>query len=132
LNLVVADASALVEYLLGPEKSSAIAETIESPDTDLHVPALCDVEVTAGLRRALRLGVLGVGRAKEALRDYADLPLSRHGHLGILNGLLELRENFSAYDAVYAALAEALGASLLTADARLARAARDRLGLSIY
>jgi predicted nucleic acid-binding protein len=129
--LVVADASALVEYLLGPEKAGAIAETIESPEADLHAPALCDVEVVAGVRRALRLGLLNEGRAREALSDYADLPLSRHGHLGILDRLLELRENFSPYDAAYAALAEALGASLLTADARLARAARDQLGLSI-
>jgi predicted nucleic acid-binding protein len=108
-----------------------MAETIESPDTDLHVPGLCDVEVAAALRRALRLGLLSEGRAREALRDYADLPLSRHGHLGILNRLLKLRENFSAYDAAYAALAEAMDAALLTADARLARAARDQLGISI-
>jgi predicted nucleic acid-binding protein len=131
LRLVVADASALIEYLLGPEKAGAIADTIESPEADVHVPALCDVEVAAGLRRALRLGLLSECRAREALGDYADLPLSRHGHLGILNRLLELRENFSAYDAAYAALAEALGAVLLTADARLARAARDQLGLPI-
>jgi predicted nucleic acid-binding protein len=132
LNLVVADASALVEYLLGPDKAGVIAETIESPEADLHVPALCDVEVAAGLRRALRLGLLSEGRAREALSDYADLPLSRHGHLGILNRLLELRENLSTYDAAYAALAEGLDAALLSADARLARAARDQLGISTY
>jgi predicted nucleic acid-binding protein len=108
-----------------------IAETIESPDNDLHVPALCDVEVAATLRRALRLGLLSEGRAREALSDYADLPLSRHGHVSMLDRLLDLRENFSCYDATYAALAEGLGAALLTADARLARAALDRLQISI-
>jgi predicted nucleic acid-binding protein len=87
LKPVVADASALVEYLLGPEKAGGIAETVESPEADVHVPALCDVEVAAALRRALRLGLLSEGRAREALSDYADLPLSRHGHLGILDRL---------------------------------------------
>ncbi len=128
---MVADASALVEYLLGAEKSGVMAETIESPETDLHVPALCDVEVAAALRRALRLALLGEKRAREALSDYADLPLTRHGHLPILDRLLELRENFSAYDAAYAALAETLGASLLTADARLARASEEILHVRV-
>jgi predicted nucleic acid-binding protein len=35
----------------------------------------------------------------------------------------ELRANLTAYDAAYVALAEALGAPLLTRDRRLARAA---------
>ncbi len=95
------------------------------------MPALCDVEVAAALRRALRLALLGEKRAREALRDYADLPLTRHGHLTILDRLLELRENFSAYDAAYAALAETLGAALLTADARLARAGAEMLHLRV-
>jgi predicted nucleic acid-binding protein len=38
--------------------------------------------------------------------------------------ILDLRPNFSAYDATYVALAERLAAGLLTADERLARAVR--------
>lgn len=108
-----------------------MAETIESPEADLHVPALCDVEVVAALRRALRLELLEEKRALEALGDYADLPLTRHGHLSILRRLLELRENFSAYDAAYVALADRLNASLLTADARLARAGAQILHIRV-
>ena len=58
-----------------------------------------------------------------AVADYLDLPLTRHAHTPLLPRMLELRENFSAYDATYVALAELLGASLLTADRALARAA---------
>lgn len=126
---MVADASALVEYLLSPVTVESIAATIEASKTDLHVPALCDVEVAAALRRALLSRHLPSDRAEEALRDYLDLPLTRHGHEAILERVLYLRDNFSTYDATYAALAEALGAPLLTADAGLARAVKERLGI---
>jgi predicted nucleic acid-binding protein len=63
-------------------------------------------------------------RAAEALANYVALPQRRHGHLLLLARALRLRANFSAYDAAYVALAERLQAPLLTADGRLARAAR--------
>jgi predicted nucleic acid-binding protein len=125
VRLVVADGSALVEYLLRTDLAASLERTIHSPDADLHVPALCDVEVTAGLRRGLLGGALSEERAAEAIDDYLDLPLARHGHQRLLSRVLGLKENFSAYDAIYVALAESLGAELLTADAALAEAARQ-------
>jgi predicted nucleic acid-binding protein len=68
-------------------------------------------------------------RRNEALSDYVDLPLSRHGHLSLLPRVLELGANFSAYDGVYVALAEALGAVLVTADERLRRAVETHTGV---
>jgi predicted nucleic acid-binding protein len=65
------------------------------------------------------------------VQDYLDLPLTRHGHEQVLSRILDLRDNFSAYDATYAALAEGLGALLLTADAHLARAVRARLRVTL-
>lgn len=126
---MVADASALVEFLLSPVTVETIAATIEAPETDLHVPALCDVEVAARLRRAVLSRLLPVDRAREALQDYLDLPLTRHGHEAILQRVLDLRDNFSTYDATYAALAEALDAPLLTANTGLTRAVKERLGI---
>lgn len=120
----MADASALVEYLLRTARAGAVAVTVTAPDADLHVPALCDVEVVAALRRALLARLLPEPRARDALEDYADLPLSRHGLTTLLPRVLALRHNLSAYDATYVALAEHLGAALLTADAALERAAR--------
>jgi predicted nucleic acid-binding protein len=95
------------------------------------VPALCDVEVTAGLRRALLHDLLSVERANQAIAHYRDLPLTRHGHQGLLPRMLDLRSNFGAYDACYVALAELMGAELLTADERLSRAVRTHTGVGV-
>ena len=98
---------------------------------DLHTPALCDVEVAAALRRSLLTRRLTARRAAEALDDYLDLPLLRHGHQPLLGRILQLRSNFSAYDAAYVALAEQLSGELLTADVGLARAVRSQLPLRL-
>jgi predicted nucleic acid-binding protein len=67
----------------------------------------------------------------EAVDDYLDLPLARHGHQRLLARALQLRSNFSAYDAMYVALAEQLKADLLTADDGLARAVRSHLAIPL-
>jgi len=104
---------------------------VRQSDVELRVPALCDVEVAAGLRRALLGGLLPPERAAQALEHYLLMPITRHGHQGLLSRILSLRSNFSAYDACYVALAEALGAELLTADERLARAARTHTAVTV-
>lgn len=126
---VVADASALVEYLLRTSRAASIGRVIEDPDVDLHAPALCDVEVAAALRRALLAGRMKVERAEQAVEHYLGLPLTRHGHEALIAPALRLRENFSAYDATYLALAQRLGASLLSADERLGRAMVRHTGI---
>lgn len=131
MKRVVVDASALVELLLATELAPAVAAELAAPEADLHVPALCDVEVASALRRALLAGRLDEVRARVALRDLADLPLTRHGHQLLLGRVLALRDNLSAYDATYAALAERLEARLVTADAGLAAAAVGHLGLDV-
>lgn len=95
------------------------------------MPALCDVEVTAGLRRALLRRALTEDRALLAVEDYLDLPLTRHGHQSLLGRILELAMNFSVYDATYVALAEHIGGGLLTADEALARATRTHTRLAV-
>ena len=70
-------------------------------------------------------------RANEALRDYLDLPLIRHGHQGLLTRILTLRDNLSAYDAAYVSLAERLGADLLTTDSLLGRAAQTHSNIRV-
>jgi predicted nucleic acid-binding protein len=104
---------------------------VRLPDADLRVPSLCDVEVTAGLRRALLRDLVSAERAELALGQYLLLPLTRHGHQVLLPRMLELRSNFSPYDACYVALAERLGAELLTADERLARAVRAHTSVGL-
>ena len=128
---VVADASALVEYLLRTSRGNAVGATLEDSDVTLHVPALCDVEIAAVIRRALSSQRLREDRAREMILDYLELPITRHGHVGLMTRILQLRANFSAYAATYVALAEQLDADLLTADDGLARAARSHTRLTI-
>lgn len=130
--IVVSDASALVEYLLRTDLSAALRGVIEDKETDLHIPALCDVEITSALRRAIASRLIGESRAGEALETYLDLPLSRHGHQTLLARVLSLRQNFSAYDATYVALAERLGAELLTADQHLARSVAKHTTVALF
>lgn len=85
----------------------------------------------AVLRRSLLAGKMTAKRAALALASYLDLPLHRHGHQLLLARSLALRENFSAYDATYVALAERLGAVLVTADLPLAKAVRTHLELAV-
>jgi predicted nucleic acid-binding protein len=88
----------------------------------VHVPHLADVEVTQALRRYLRDRVLDADAAESALVDLRLLDLERHAHEPLLDRVWALRDNLSACDAVYVALAEALDEPLLTCDGRLARA----------
>jgi predicted nucleic acid-binding protein len=97
----------------------------------LHVPALCDIEVAAALRRAWRTNKIGDDRLGEALADYLAIALTRHAHAPLLERVLSLRHNFTAYDAAYVTLAERLGAELITADEPLARAVRGHLRLPV-
>ena len=116
------DASTLVELILHTPTGEAVAARVSDPDEGLHVPHLADVEVVQALRRYVRHREIDAGAAAVALDDLRALDLQRHAHEPLLERVWELRDNLTAYDAVYVALAEALNAVLLTCDARLARA----------
>ena len=120
--MTVLDASAVVELLLGTEAGRQVAARITDPALALHVPHLADVEVTQALRRYVREGALAADSAVAALEDLRSLDLERHGHEPLLDRVWALRDDLTAYDAVYVALAEALDCTLLTCDERLARA----------
>ena len=120
--MIVLDASALVELLLGSVRGHAVAARISDPSLGLHVPHLADLEVAQALRRYVKDGDLDAQGAAAALEDLRSLDLQRHGHEPLLDRVWALRENLTAYDAVYLALAEALDTTLLTCDGRLARA----------
>ena len=120
-----------MEYLLRTEHSDWIDAAVADGNHDLHIPSLCDVEVTAAVRRALMSGAVEVQRAEEAVVDYLDLPLTRHGQQALILRMLDLRETFSAYDATYVALAELLGGHLLTADKALARSVRTHQAIPV-
>lgn len=120
--MIVLDASAVIELLLGTPVGRAIAVRIADPALGLHVPHLVDVEVAQVIRRYARDRQLDTAAAAGALDDLRSLDLQRHAHEPLLDRVWALRQNLSAYDAVYVALAEALDAVVLTCDGRLARA----------
>ena len=118
--MIVVDASALLEFLLQTPIGARIEARLSGED-ELHAPHLVDVEVCQGLRRLVRTGEVSAGRAREAIEDLTDLDLHRHFHLDLLDRAWALRNNLSAYDAVYVALAEAIDAPIVTCDGPLAR-----------
>jgi predicted nucleic acid-binding protein len=120
--VIVVDASAALELLLGTPRGRALVGRFFAPGETLHAPHLIDVEVAQVLRRYAFLGEVSPERGRQVLADLADLPLSRYPHTVFLPRVWELRHNATAYDAAYLALAEALDAPLVTADARLASA----------
>ena len=121
--LIVVDASALIEVLLGTSAASRLAERFFAEGETLHAPHLIDLEVGQVLRRYARSGVFDAGRGAEALEDLADFPIARYPHTPFLSRIWELRHNVTAYDAAYLALSEALAAPLVTRDAKLASVA---------
>jgi predicted nucleic acid-binding protein len=120
--MIVVDASALLELLLGTPDVAALEARLLGAGQVLHAPYLLDVEVAHAVRRFVALGEIAPELGGEALADLADLPLRRHPHDWLLPRVWELRHNLTAYDAVYVALAEALDAALVTRDKRLAAA----------
>ncbi|CAN5867876.1 PIN domain-containing protein [soil metagenome] len=97
----------------------------------MHVPHLLDVEVTAALRRRVRLGQTDVEVATEIMGDLADLAALRWDHEPLLRRVWDLRDNVTPYDAVYVVLAEMLDAPLVTSDARLSRASGLRCRVEV-
>ena len=120
--MIVLDASALVELLLGTEQGQSVGVRIADPALGLHTPHLADVEVAQTLRRYVREGDLDPASAAAALDDLHALDLEQHAHEPLLDRVWSLRQNLTAYDAVYVALAEILETILLTCDCKLARA----------
>ena len=120
--MIVVDASALLELLLQTTLGARVEARLFRGDDELHAPHLVDVEIVQGLRRLVRTGEVSSGRADEVITDLTDFDLHRHTHVDFLHRAWKLRESISAYDAMYVALAEAIGAPIVTCDGPLAKA----------
>lgn len=121
--MIVVDASIVFELLFQSSVAPTLERRLRAPGVLLHAPHLIDAEVAQALRRYAALGELDADRSRELIGDLADFPIRRYPHRRLLPRIWELRHNLTAYDAAYVALAEALGAPLVTRDRRLAAAA---------
>lgn len=129
--MIVLDASAVIELLLGSAAGAKVSARIASPDETLHAPHLLDLEVAQVLRRYESAAVLPPSRAQQALDDLGELGVARYPHDDLLPRIWRLRRNLTACDAAYVALAEALDAPLLTCDAKIASAAGHRARVEV-
>src|SRR5208283_5790528 len=111
--MIVLDASAAFELVSQTPLAREI-ETRLGDEIPPHAPHLLDLEVASSLRRHCALGACSPERARQALLDLIKMPIIRYPHSPLLPRIWELRQNFTAYDACYLALAEALDATLLT------------------
>ena len=129
--MIVVDASALLEVLLGTRSAEGLIGRLFDPGETLHAPHLIDLEVAQVLRRYAQAGEVPLARCRAALSDFADLPLTRYPHDVLLERVWALRDNLTAYDAAYVALAEALDAPLVTTDRGMAFASGHRARIEL-
>ena len=124
--VIVVDASALVELLLQMPAADQIEQRLFASGEPLHAPYLLDIEVAQVVRRFASRGDISPASGRAAINDLADFRVHRHPHALLLPRVWQLRQNLTAYDAIYVALAELLAAPLLTRDRRLASAGGHR------
>lgn len=128
--MIVVDASTVFTAVVDDDRFGNVVRG-RLHDETLLAPALVDIEVLSALRRKRIRGEISNARAVLAVDAIGRLPMRRHDHQPFLRRVWELRDNVSAYDAVYIALAEISHATLLTTDARLARAPGIRCDVEV-
>ena len=124
--MIVADSSLIVEALLG----SAGARSVLA-DEQVQVVSHTDTEIASALRRRVQLSWLTAEDGWRLLDTYRWMAVTRHSTFAMFDRIWELRENVSAYDASYVALAEIIECPLVTADARLSRAPGLRCAVTV-
>lgn len=124
--MIVVDASAVTEFLISSGTlAQKVRERIAAED-EIHAPYLIDTQVTSaviGMGKGTRGGKpkLSKGEVDRYLKEFADLPLTRHPALPLTVRVRALAANLPVYDATYVALAEVLGLTLVTTDSRIRR-----------
>ncbi len=129
--MIVVDASALLEMLLRTPAATDVERRLSNAGWSLHAPHLIDVEVAQVIRRYVRDGDVDAVRGRSMIGHLTAFPMRRYPPEPFLPRIWDFRQNFTAYDAAYVTLAEALDAPLLTRDRRLAAAAGRHLTVDL-
>jgi predicted nucleic acid-binding protein len=130
--MIVLDASAAVDWLLQTPAGQRIEQRIYARNDTLHTVYLLDVEFAQVLRRLVREGTLARKRAEEAMEDLIAVRVTRYAPVLLLDRIWQLRQNLTAYDAAYVALAEELEAPLITRDQRIAAAPGHTAAIEVF
>ncbi|MFE3453792.1 type II toxin-antitoxin system VapC family toxin [Nonomuraea sp. NPDC059194] len=120
--MTVVDTSIIVRLLLAAKGDDLLRQRLIGSGRTLHAPAHLDTEVLSAIRGLLAGGKIHEDRARRMVGQLNALRITRHEVAPFGARVLAMRHNFTAYDAAYVALAEALGQPLLTCDAKFARA----------
>lgn len=120
--MIVVDASLALAVLFRTPAGVVGERELFAPGETLHAPHVIDVEIAQVLRRYARTSQIAPARLAAALSDWTAFRVTRYPHDWMLGRIWALRDNITAYDAAYIALAEAMDAPLLTCDARLTAA----------
>ncbi len=115
--MIVIEASAMVDALVDQPANPALLALIA--DSELHAPTLLDYEVASALRGHAMGGLLSDQRMANAVDDFSALRVERYALATMMRSVLDLKDNFTVYDAAYIVLAQALDAPLVTADTKL-------------
>jgi predicted nucleic acid-binding protein len=122
MNQLVVDASAYI-YATTSTEPGAKFVLRRLVNSFCHAPHLIDAEVGHVLRRLERRGDIKPEIALTSLKSLEHLVDERCPAVGQLSDAAwQLRAGITYYDALYAALAAAMGAPLMTGDIRLSRA----------
>jgi predicted nucleic acid-binding protein len=120
--VIVVDAAVVVDFLIDPSANGdMVRDRLARERWAMAAPELMDAEVAHVVRRRVLRGELASAAGESALADLVAMRIERHSHLPLVQRAFELRDNATVYDALYLALAEILGATLLTRDGGLAR-----------
>lgn len=120
--MIVVDASVVANALIDPGSAGVLARSVLRAESDIAAPDLMDVETVSALRGHWLASRITDRHFRTAIDDLVLLPIVRHPARRFLDRSYELRANITSYDALYVALAEALGCALVTGDVRLATA----------
>lgn len=123
-GLLVLDASALVELVIEGDHRAGADEVLDRYRSGavLISAAHGPIESASALRRMTHLGALSPEEGRQAVDWLVELDIVLDAPAPRMRRIWALRDRMSAYDAAYAAAAEALGAPLITTDARLLEA----------
>jgi predicted nucleic acid-binding protein len=124
--VIVADASTVVAALFSDGMAREIVQREQ-----VQAPHLIDSEVAHVLRARVRRQAIDATTGWDLLHRFRWMAITRHGTFAMLDRVWELRDNLTAYDAAYVALAEAIDCPLVTADARISRAPGLRCTITV-